>query len=166
MGKAHDNIVSGSWEPNAGQAYLRQQGLNEKTAKEAVLHATNILGLRKAESKRNNSLADELAYSIMLRGKEENPSVFEPMPPKPSWVRGLSIDAHIEAPMHLLFEGITESTVKLIQEWTITKRVQQDFLENVSERLDGIHDLRLTWCKAEPYGYVLFCGDSTFFKCY
>ena len=151
MEKAHDKIVSGIWEPNAGLAYLRQQGMNEKTARIAVTHSTNMLSLRKSEEKKDNSLADEHAHAIMLRRLEDEPSAFERMPLKPSWVKPLSIEGHIEAPMHLLCEGVCESTVKLIQEWTKSKGIQPEFLELVGEKLDGIRDLRLTWCKAEPY---------------
>ena len=63
------------------------------------------------------------------------------------------MEHHIDVIMYLVFEGVVETTTKLIQAWAgmVDK---QSFLEKVENRLNDIFDLNLSWCKVEPYRYV------------
>jgi hypothetical protein len=67
------------------------------------------------------------------------------------WNRGNDLDIHIDLPMHLLFLGITNTVVRMIQAWCALCGCTTTFTKHASYTLQSLDDIGLSWMVCVPY---------------
>jgi hypothetical protein len=95
---------------------------------------------------------EERARQAIERAIAANPALFDRIKTPPLWRGNISLDSYVEAPMHLMFLGIVESTIKLVHEWLSRRRQLTMFLEYADLVMPEIIALNLPWCKLLAYG--------------
>ena len=144
--EAHTNLLSGRWSQKSTLAYLQASGLSEKAKEGIVEHAVfckNSLIIQEQ--------GDEEELAALSRMRERDPNLFLPWKNPPSWNRGISHWQHVEAIMHLAFHGIQKSMAHKIEEWASRRGSLSSFKKYSANILQPIQDLKLEWCKTQPY---------------
>ena len=145
----HDSVASGRWKVNEGKAYLATQGFNEKAQTQVLFHAEMDFLYRQAEELKDVSDVMNRAFQDIKKEKEMKPEVFERFKSLAIW-SGVPLMHHMDCIMHLLFEGIVKTTIKLIFRWASAKRVGKHLKESLCDgRFGGIRALRLAGYKVE-----------------
>ena len=90
-------------------------------------------------------------YAEIKAMQSQHPEMFEMYPFPSVWCRENELNTYVDAPMHLLFLGITRHLAKYIQEWIALKRMTPKFLNYAKGLLEPIQRINLSWCTVIPY---------------
>jgi hypothetical protein len=80
-----------------------------------------------------------------------DPTVLEDWTPPAIWTRSVTLNQHLDAPMHLIFHGIVKGICRLLLQWLLDHRSFASFGRYYSGITDSISDLSLDWCKLNPF---------------
>lgn len=149
----HNNVASTSWNIQIAKAFLSVFGINTVAVAEILEHAGNAVCLKYV---RDEKLEDQ--YSEIMDLYEAEPAKFEQWPIPVVWERGLELDQHIDAIMHLLFLGLVKTLMKDTQDWLTKKNSFASFLKVTKNIFESVQSLGLSWCRAIPYGTGRFGG--------
>ena len=144
--EAHTNLLSSRWTQKSTNAYLQASGLSEKAKEGIVEHALFCKNSLIIQEQGNGEELEALS-----RMRERDPNMCFPWKNPPSWNRGTSHWQHVEAIMHLVFHGIQKSMAHKIEEWLSRRGSLSSFKKYSSNILQPIQDLKLEWCKIQPY---------------
>ena len=144
--EAHTNLLSGRWTQKATNAYLQGSGLSER-AKEGILE--HAVFCKNSLIIQEQGTEEEL--EALSRMRERDPNICFPWKNPPSWNRGMHHWQHVEAIMHLVFHGIQKSMAHKIEEWASRRGSLSSFKKYSANILQPIQDLKLEWCKIQPY---------------
>jgi hypothetical protein len=141
----HTKILQGLWTKDKAHTYLRVHGVNKKSASEVIDNASNCRKLASAAQ-------GTLAHTALALEAERHPSMYKKWKPPAFWNRNVPMERFVDAPMHLLFLGITKTIVTMIHEWLRLRDQNTIFLRYARKAMLLPYKLGLDWCKAIPYG--------------
>ena len=153
--KTHDNIVSGAWTIDNGNAFLWVHGINKEARTEILQCASNE---RKYKTIFEERHCREEEFTSISRLKDNDPHLFTRWQFPALWSRGTEMSQHVDVIMHLLFLGVIKATIKRIEDWLKSKCKYEGFVKFVRGRLESVQYLRLGWCKVLPYTSGNFGG--------
>jgi len=153
--KAHTSITASAWTIEEAKQYLRVYGINNDAIIQIIEHAQNEKIFNYAEMSRDTMTRE---YSILKHHKDQFPKKYVKWAYPAAWTRGIMLEQHVDVPMHLLFLGITKTTVKRIMEWTKQKNKHNNFLRMSTGVLESVKNLHIDWCVAIPTNGVKFGG--------
>jgi len=107
--RAHDELVQHRWTLDEAKSYLWVFGINNEAITMILQHATNVRIYDYAE-RHKDTMPNE--YDSMKRHKDRYPEKYNCWPYPAAWTRGMSLQQHVDVPMHLIFMGVTKTTVK------------------------------------------------------
>lgn len=141
----HTKVLEGLWTKDKAHTYLRVNGVNKKSASEVIDRASNCQKLAGA-------VQGTLLHTALALEAERHPSMYKKWKPPTFWNRNVPMERFIDAPMHLLFLGITKTIVTMIHEWLKLRDQNAIFLRYARKAMILPYTLGLDWCKAIPYG--------------
>jgi hypothetical protein len=119
---AYQKLISKKWGVGQTRSYLRPAGVSK-------------------------SVVDKLIkLSKLDEGERDLNSIVPPM-----WFSKLSVDAFIEAPMYLLFLGVTK-TVGFVLKTLLTTYKSYAVFHKFHHALDNVRAMALGWCKTLVFG--------------
>lgn len=142
--EAYTNIVAGTWSLSNGSAYLKRFCVRENTIKFLLGTATSRHRLLAARQAISDNPANEEAAKVIQEMSTE-PSLTEKPNPPSTWTRGVPLTAFAEAPMHLLFLGVTKTILSDINEWATNVSGYSALQRYGNDLLDDVP--KLSWCK-------------------
>lgn len=151
----HNKLITSTWTNEEAKQYLYVFGLNNEAVSKVLEHATNEKIFSYAEA---NKDAMTLEYNALRHHKERYPMKYVQWQFPATWIRGTYLQQHIDVPMHLLFLGITKTTMKRIMEWMKQKNSHANFLKMSGGVLESISNLHLDWCVAISLNGAKFGG--------
>jgi hypothetical protein len=153
--KMHDNIVSGIWSSENGNAFLWVNGINQEACVEILKCAINEMRCNILFVDRH-SRKDE--FDAISRSRERDPNLFKRWSFPVLWNRGTELSQHVEVIMHLIFLGVVKATIKRIEDWLRSKCRYEGFVRMIHGRLESVQSSGLSWCKVLPYTSGNFGG--------
>jgi hypothetical protein len=151
----HDSIVSGKFSKKHASSYLKFHCMNEKTINEIVSKAYNCHLLQVSIS---SKILDPISFDILDKDKEEHPELYKIYEVPIQWNFCNSFNTFVEAPMHLLFLGITKTVMLDIQMWLKLCAQSVNFFKLTIGILEPIQIIRVEWCKVLSYSNTKFGG--------
>ena len=143
---AHEKIFNGTWKMKEAKEFLRVEGMNL----EAVDGITNCSNNCRKVSR---SQPGSPGFVKLMELKSMSPSDYAPWRIPALWNRaGVTMDQHVDVPMHLLFLGITKTVVLMVQEWMLGRSKKAAFIRYANAAMSLPIRLGLDWCKAIPFG--------------
>jgi hypothetical protein len=143
---AHEKVFNGSWTMKAAKVFLRVEGMNLE-AVNGITECSN--NCRKVA----RSPPGSPAFVKLMELKVMSPFDYAPWKIPALWARaGVTLDQHVDVPMHLLFLGITKTVVLMVQEWTLGRSKKAAFLRYANAAMSLPVRLGLDWCKVIPFG--------------
>jgi hypothetical protein len=132
-------IVDESWSPNEAKSFLSVICVDTKTNAEIVRLAQSCQSLREVRS-----CVGQLSVTSkrVLQHYKDNPGEFCPLPIPIAWRRGSKLKQHVAVAMHLLFLGITKSTLQLTFKWFKLQGKCSNFLEFAAKLIGGVGPLK------------------------
>ena len=119
---AHEKVFNGSWTIKAAKVFLRVEGMNLEAVNGITECSNNCRKVSRLQ-------AGSPAFVKLMELKFMSPSDYAPWRIPALWDRaGVTLDQHVDVPMHLLFLGITKTVVKMVQEWTLGRSKKAAFL--------------------------------------
>ena len=82
------------------------------------------------------------AITLIVNNKWKTPA---------TWDRGITLQQHIDVPMHLLFLGVVKTCIQMVHEWMSKRHKCATFVKYTRGALESIQALGLSWCKCIPY---------------
>lgn len=99
-------------------------------------------------------LNDKIISGVMESWKND-----EPFHVPASWHLVSCFSSFPDVPMHLLGLGIGKTVNKdLIRKWLKKKKLFSSFSKGADSKMKAVQQLRLSWCKAMPFGMLGNCG--------
>ena len=145
---AHENYVSGDWDPEVVAEWLGLHCFMVKTQQEILRHADKCKEFHDAM---NDPLSTDVLKDALIAAKTARPELYSKWPIPASWDFGVSLDHHPDVPMHLLCLGIVKSVMQRVEKWLTRQRKGTAFSSRMKNTLDSIEKLCLAWCKMQPY---------------
>ena len=143
---AHEKVFNGLWTMKAAKVFLRVKGMNLE-AVNGITECSN--NCRKVSRTQPGSPE----FVKLMELKIMSPSDYAPWKIPALWARaGVTLDQHVDVPMHLLFLGITKTVVMMVQEWTLGRSKKAAFLRYANAAMLLPIRLGLDWCKVIPFG--------------
>ena len=144
-GMVHEKVLHGTWTPRAAKVFLRVQGMNSEAVNGITEHAVNCRKLNRAQP-------GSPEFVTLMEKKLKHPNKYLPWEIPSLWSRAVTLDQHVDVPMHLLFLGITKTVLSMVKEWTLGRRKEASFLRYANAAMLLPVRLGLDWCKAIPFG--------------
>jgi hypothetical protein len=151
----HDSIVSGKFKKKQASSYLKFHCMNDKTITEIISKAYNSHLLQVSI---DSKILDPLSFQVLNKDKEDHPELYKIFEVPIQWEFCNSFDTFVEAPMHLLFLGITKVIMLDIQMWLKLSNQSNSFFKLTTGILEPIQRIRVEWCKVLPYSNTKFGG--------
>ena len=121
--------------------------INTKARSQILERAVNCAVKADAEKKNNQ---DMLSSIQTLEGA--NPDKYRKWTPLPIWsCTNMSLQQTVEPMMHLLFLGLMKNNTLEIQDWAALRKQFSYMRQSLREALQPISDIKLSWCKTQPY---------------
>ena len=136
--------------PPSLQVYLSTQCLNKATSDKIAQNAENARVFKVLEGAQDDGEDEKRAYEAVKQLKDANPHAYDMWKFPGLWCRGFPLELHIDAIMHLLFEGIVNAVAMMIFAWLQLQNKAASFKRTVEGQLEGIQRLNLVWCKVQP----------------
>lgn len=147
---AHTGFVHNGWSMGNCRTFLTTEGINDNFIQLFQSHANRA----KALSTATGEILQELQED-----RESNPQLYEQAPFPANWVRLYQdLCDTVDAPMHLLFLGLVDSTMELIQMVLTSNEQNNQFIAVCAKYLNAILDMSLDWIKLRPYVGGKFYG--------
>jgi hypothetical protein len=146
--KAEEKMINGNWSRANCAAYLGYFGMNTEIINTITERSENRRLYNLAEKNRRE---DPQGFYDMVEMASYNEDGFMPVPFPALWVRGVSLQQHIDVLMHLVFLGAVDGAIKFVHQWLKMHNKYANFMRLAEKRLDGVKKLNLHWCKAMPY---------------
>jgi len=140
--RAHDELVQHRWTLDEAKSYLWVFGINFEAVTMILQHATNARIYDYAE-RHKDTMPNE--YGSTKRHKDRYPEKYNRWPYPAAWTRGISLQQHVDVPMHLIFMGVTKTTVKKILDWTKLQNKHTHLLRMSNGVLEAVGKLHLNW---------------------
>jgi hypothetical protein len=142
---AHQKIVEDSWSPNEAECFLSVICMDTKTNTEIVRLAQSYQSLREVQL-----CVGELSatFQLVLEHSQQNPEEFHSLPIPISWKCGNQLNQHVAVAIHLLFLGITNSTLQLTFKGFKLQGKGSNFLEFAAKLIGGegpLKKVQLCW---------------------
>ena len=157
VNETHSKVSGGSWTATRAKEYMKTFVLNADAQAIIIERALNCYTYNLLDE---NKESEPAAFGAICREKEKHPDLFAPWGFPEMWNREASLSQLIEAIMHLGFLGITRYLAMMVHRWTAGRGTRASFYRYTAPLLESIADLKLDWCKAQPYtggklgGYV------------
>ena len=97
---------------------MKTKCINEELSKKIIENACNKFELNDSFREKD---VDPDRYTEIKTMQSQHPEIFEMYPFPSVWCRENELNTYVDAPMHLLFLGITRHLAKYIQEWIALK---------------------------------------------
>jgi hypothetical protein len=131
------------WTNDNATASLRVCGINKEVRTAILRCASNkLLYKQLLESPEGN----ESQLRAMIEDKEENPDSYRMWKYPTLWDQGVELHQHIDVAMHLLFLGVTKTTMQMIQDWAKKRGKYAQFINATNGVLEAVQQLQLDWC--------------------
>ena len=151
----HESIISGKFNKKQATSYLKFHCMNDKTISEIVSKGLNCHLLKVAIESKNE---DMNSFNVLYQDQIENPNLYKIFEVPIQWEHCNSFNTFVEAPMHLLFLGITKVIMLDIQMWLKLSNHSANFYKLTNGILEPIQALRVEWCKVLPFSNTKFGG--------
>ena len=138
-------VSEGKWSSKQGSVFLEVHGVRDYLINEIITNADNSFMWKNREK---IQILSEDQYVMLLDEHASSPSNFLLPPLPPTWYPPYSRSKFIDAIMHLLSLGITESVNQTIMQWLSAKEKRAPMLRSISQRFNPIVSLRLEHHKA------------------
>ncbi len=139
---------SGEWGIGATAAYLRAHCINQELIDSCTERARNLKNWNEA---RANHETHPKNWELYFQLHQENPDMFSPVEIPALWKRQWgSLSQCIDVIMHLIFLGVVKTEEGCIKEWCSFNGKESEFGRFLSEVMESIQNLGLSWCKADP----------------
>ena len=148
--KTHEKIVDNLWTKVQAKAYLSVYCINGD-GQEKIISCAQA---RRAWDLVHAS-GDENDIATLVQDREINPKKYEPWAHPAAWSLCENLQDTCEAPMHLLFLGITKTLVFKILHWASCKRQNTSLRKLFLSGTTRVEAVKLTWCKV-----MSFQGDK------
>jgi len=119
--------------------------MNSEAVNGITEHAVNCRKLNRAQP-------GSPEFVTLMEKKLKHPNKYLPWEIPSLWSRAVTLDQHVDVPMHLLFLGITKTVLSMVKEWTLGRRKEASFLRYANAAMLLPVRLGLDWCKAIPFG--------------
>ncbi len=153
--EAHNNIVGSIWSTEEARQYLWIFGINKEATSQVIEHALNVRMFNFTEQ---HMATMQREYTILSLHKSKCPNKYNQWAFPATWSRGVELEQHVDVPMHMLFLGVTKTSVKRVMEWTKQKNKHTYFLRIANGVLEAVVKLHLDWCHAIPMNGMNFGG--------
>ena len=147
--EVHHGLQFGEISATDARKSLKEACINDSYAKEVVMRGLQAGQLQacKNESTRGYKMDEEL-----LRCYASHPHLFEVAEFPDPWDRShWELEKQIDAPMHLLFLGITKSVMMFMVGMLSARNLKSNFTRHMKGRLEGLSNLAHSWCDVKPY---------------
>ncbi len=146
---AHKCYCEYGWSAKNVSAYLKVEGLNDEFISRVMDHATRSYALKMAME----ATTEEVDYyNTILDEAKKHPERYGPVPSPPTWDRdGFGIRQNPDVIMHMVFLGICDDTVQLVQSWLKATRRNSTFIKQNASRLKPLVDMDLQWINVLTY---------------
>ncbi len=152
---AHNQLTRSTWTTEQAKMYLWVRGVNNEAVAKVTEHALNERIYAYAEMHQEDMPRQ---YHYLKLHKERFPQKYQKWAYPATWTRQVDLDQHIDVPMHLLFLGVTKTTIKRIMEWTKYKNKHNSFLRMTNGVLESVTKLHIDWCVTIALNGVKFGG--------
>jgi hypothetical protein len=89
---------------------------------------------------------DVIQYHVLAKHRDNNPDLYNMWKHPALWDHGLTINIHVDVPMHLLFLGVMKTVAKQVMEWTKLHSTNNNFIRVASPALQAVARCNLDWC--------------------
>ncbi len=144
---SRNQIESGKWTVKEANTYLKTYCLQEKIIVKLLNNAVHRHRLFQSSREDGNDIEDEV--SILRDIANRFPDLLDNQPYPGNWCSPVTLDQRIDVIMHLLFLGITKSTVFMIRDWTKLKEKGTAFTNYVRTTLQNAPSI--SWCATAAY---------------
>ena len=150
---AHECYCHHGWSSHNVSTYLKVEGLNQEFISRTMEHATRCYALDMARSAQDNPNNECAAYyNTILRDAEQYPHHYQLVPFPPAWNRdGFELRHHPDVIMHLLFLGIVDDSMQLIQNWLKATKRNTAFIKANSGQLEPLIKMDIQWINILRY---------------
>ena len=150
---AHDCYCNHGWSSNNVAAYLQVEGLNDDFITKFMQHASRCYSLNIARCEtQENATEDSEHHKTILTDALRFPEKYRRIPFPPAWTReGFELTSHPDVIMHMMFLGIVENTMQLIQSWLKATKQNAAFIRANASKLDPLTKLDVQWINTLRY---------------
>ena len=155
----HNNILMNIWSSKEAEAVLRTYCINKETINKIIDHAYNtkmIISIKEEVNFENN-----IDYIPILVDEKKEPQKYQMYQIPCVWNEKIPINTYVEAPMHLLFLGISKTIFTDVVNWLISKNKLTAFCSYATGKLEMVELLELPWLKTMAYPRGKFGGRTT-----
>ena len=157
--EAHDNILSGKWNPKNAIAFLSYKCFKTDLASEIIEHSMNMKLHMYLLSKNGQGDANGPLATIEI-DKEKNPSTYKRRRLPPTWSAPEPLYLYHDAPMHL-YSGLVKAVMKLTVTVLKKRGMFGNLLSTVSSgKFNAYEKLSLPWFPLIPYRTDKFASYS------
>ena len=143
---AHEKVFNGSWTMKAAKVFLRVKGMNLEAVNGITECSNNCWKVARSQP-------GSPEFVKLMELKVMSPFDYAPWKIPALWARaGVTLDQHVDVPMHTLFLGITKTVVLMVQEWTLGRSKKAVFLRYANAAMSLLVRRGLDWCKVIPFG--------------
>ena len=151
----HDSIISGKFNKKQATSYLKFHCMNDKTINEIIFKGYNCHLLQVSI---DSKIKDPLSFEVLDRDNNESSDLYTIFEVPIQWECCNSFNTFVEAPMHLLFLGITKVIMIDIQMWLKLSNHGNSFYKLTTGILEPIQAIRVEWCKVLAFSNTKFGG--------
>jgi hypothetical protein len=151
----HEQMVAGFMDERQGMIHLTTFCFSSSLAETIVNHVSHCHSFYIAEVQRHT---EPQQYEVMCVERNRRPVDFQKATLPSAWSYNSDFSTFTDVPMHLLFLGITKSTIMMVQEWMKRSSIHSKFFQKVQLVNQSIQSLQLCWCKVRPFSDQNFGG--------
>lgn len=144
---SRNQIESGQWTIKEANSYLKTYCLQDKAIDRMLNNSSHRYRLIQASGETESQLEEDVA--ILRDIVDRFPDLLENKPYPGNWCSPVMLEQRIDVIMHLLFLGVTKSTVFMIRDWTKIKEKGTAFTGYVRSTLQETPSI--PWCATAAY---------------
>ena len=123
------NLYHNIWDVTASIAYLKSINIQQKFFKSFIIDAT-------------------IKYRAMGMTISD---IYEKIKFPSAWTSYVTINQYIDAPMHLLFQGINNSIIEISTLFVSNSFCKRKFIEESNKLLEKVKQMQCHFCRIEPF---------------
>ena len=139
------------WNKKKFEQYLRLHGLNAEIIAKAWETSSKQQLFQQLSMSQNKTDSGNKLYEKLRMERKDSPINFQVLPKPSVWDQGVTLEQHVDVICHLLFLGITKSTILLIQDWNCLQNHNDPFVMFCKKATSKVSSLHLSWLPVIPF---------------